>query len=197
MKNIVVFASGSGSNFQSIIDATQNGSLNAHIVGLISNKSGIKALERAKNNGIPSLVISESEFDKYGAYEKQLLNQLENWNTDLIVLAGYLRKIPGSVIRAYENRILNIHPSLLPKYGGKGFYGINVHKTVLEAKENISGCSVHIVSEEYDKGPILEQATVHVLVSDTPEGLAARILEQEHLLYPKVIETYLNTFNEN
>lgn len=197
MKNIVVFASGSGSNFQSIIDATQNGSLNAHIVGLISNKSGIKALERAKNNGIPSLVISESEFDEYEAYEKQMLNQLENWNTDLIVLAGYLRKIPGSVIRAYENRILNIHPSLLPKYGGKGFYGINVHKAVLEAKETISGCSVHIVSEEYDKGPILEQATVHVLVSDTPEGLAARILEQEHLLYPKVIETYLNTFNEN
>lgn len=197
MKNIVVFASGSGSNFQSIIDATQNGSLNAHIVGLISNKSGIKALERAEKYRIPILVISESEFHEYKAYEQQLLLQLENWKADLIVLAGYLRKIPGSVIRAYENRILNIHPSLLPKYGGKGFYGINVHRAVLEAKDTISGCSIHIVSEEYDKGPILEQAKVNVLVSDTPEALAARILEQEHLLYPKVIETYLNTFNEN
>lgn len=197
MKNIVVFASGSGSNFQSIIDAVQNGSLHAHIAGLISNKSGIKALERAEKHGIPTLVISETEFHEYEVYERQLLLQLENWNTDLIALAGYLRKIPASIIRAFENRILNIHPSLLPKYGGKGFYGINVHKAVLEAKETMSGCSIHVVSEEYDKGPILEQATVDVLVSDTPEELAARVLQQEHLIYPKVIETYLNTLNEN
>lgn len=197
MKNIVVFASGSGSNFQSIIDAVQNGSLHAHIAGLISNKSGIKALERADRHGIPALVISEIDFHEYLDYEQQLLRQLDNWNTDLIVLAGYLRKIPASVIKAYENRILNIHPSLLPKYGGKGFYGINVHKAVLEAKETMSGCSIHVVSEEYDKGPILEQATVDVLASDTPEELAARVLQQEHLIYPKVIETYLNTLNEN
>lgn len=197
MKNIVVFASGSGSNFQSIIDAVQDGSLHAHIAGLISNKSGIKALERAEKYGIPALVISENEFHEYLDYEQQLLRQLDNWNTDLIVLAGYLRKIPASIIGAYENRILNIHPSLLPKYGGKGFYGINVHKAVLEAKETITGCSIHVVSEEYDKGPILEQATVHVLASDTPEELAARVLQQEHLIYPKVIETYLNTLNEN
>ncbi|MEQ9263826.1 MAG: phosphoribosylglycinamide formyltransferase [Balneolaceae bacterium] len=197
MKNIVVFASGSGSNFQSIIDAVQNGSLHAHIAGLISNKSGIKALERAEKHGIPTLVISETEFHEYEVYERQLLLQLENWNTDLIALAGYLRKIPASIIKAFENRILNIHPSLLPKYGGKGFYGINVHKAVLEAKETMSGCSIHVVSEEYDKGPILEQATVDVLASDTPEELAARVLQQEHLIYPKVIETYLNTLNEN
>lgn len=194
MKNIVVFASGSGSNFQSIIDATQNGNLNARIAGLISNKHGIKALERARQNDIPVLVISESYFKEYELYEQALLAQLKVWNTDFITLAGYLRKIPVSVIKSYENRILNIHPSLLPKYGGKGFYGLRVHRAVLEAHESESGCSIHVVSEEYDKGPILEQAIVQVLSEDSPEDLAARILEQEHILYPKAIENYLNKF---
>ena len=195
MKNIVVFASGSGSNFQSIIDAVESGKINARIAGLVSNKHGIKALERAENHSIPAFVISESEYQDYSEYVQQLLSQLRSWDTDIIALAGYLRKIPVPVIQEYENRILNIHPALLPKYGGKGFYGIKVHTAAIEDGEKESGCTVHIVSEEYDEGPILGQVKVPVLPSDSPELLAARVLEQEHILYPKVIAEHLTTLN--
>ncbi len=195
MKNIVVFASGSGSNFQSIIDAVQAGKISARITGLISNKQGIKSLERAENHQIPIRIISENEFEIYDEYTKALLEQLQEWNTDLIILAGYLKKIPSSVIHAFENRILNIHPSLLPKYGGKGFYGLKVHKSVLDAGDSISGCTIHIVSEEYDKGRILAQSEVPVYKNDTPQSLAERVLEQEHAIYQKVISNYLTTLS--
>lgn len=193
MKNIVVFASGSGSNFQSIIDAIQAGTIDARIAGLISNKQGIKSLERAEVNSIPSFVIAESDFNSYEEYAEKLLSIIQDWNTDLIVLAGFLRKIPSNVIQSFEHRILNIHPSLLPKYGGKGFYGLHVHNAVIKAGDSISGCTIHVVSEEYDKGPILDQATVKVHKDDSPEILAAKVLKQEHLLYPKTISTYLKT----
>ena len=195
MKNIVVFASGSGSNFQSIIDAVEAGTLNARITGLISNKQGIKALDRASTHKIPWAVLSESEYDSYSDYSDALLEQIQDWDANLIVLAGFLRKIPENVIQAFQNRILNIHPSLLPKYGGKGFYGLNVHRAVIEAGDKVSGCTIHIVSEDYDDGPILDQAKIQVLEHDTPEELAARILKQEHILYPKVISDYLKTLN--
>lgn len=193
MKNIVVFASGSGSNFQSIIDAVESGQINARIAGLISNKHGCKATGRAASRGIPYIVISENDFEDYSLYEIELLNTLAEWNIDLIVLAGYLRKIPVSVIRAFKKRILNIHPSLLPKYGGKGFYGMKVHQAVIDAKDDKSGCSIHIVTEEYDEGPVLEQAVVDVDKDDTAETLAAKVLKQEHQLYPKVIANYLTS----
>lgn len=195
MKNIVVFASGSGSNFQSIIDSVQAGKINARLVGLISNKYGIKSLERADKHTIPTRVISEAEFDTYEEYSKTLLTQLQKWDADLIVLAGFLKKIPLIVIQDFENRILNIHPSLLPKYGGKGFYGLNVHSAVIKADDSVSGCTVHVVSEEYDKGLILAQTEVPVHKHDTPEKLARRILEQEHILYPKVISNYITTIS--
>ena len=195
MKNIVVFASGSGSNFQSIIDAVESGTINARITGLVSNKHGIKSLERAAKHNIPSIVLRESDFENYADYEQTLLEQLASWNTDLIALAVYLRKIPTPVLKAYEDRILNIHPSLLPKYGGKGFYGLKVHTAVIEAGDEESGCSIHVVSEEYDAGPVLAQSKVPVLPEDSPEDLAARVLTQEHLLYPKVIAEYLSTLN--
>ncbi len=195
LKNIVVFASGSGSNFQSIIDAVQTGKIHARITGLISNKDGIKALDRASSNSIPTAILSENEFFSFKEYSETLLEQLFDWNADLIVLAGFLRKIPDNVIQAYQNRILNIHPSLLPKYGGKGFYGLNVHRSVIESGDTISGCTIHLVSEKYDEGPILDQAKVPVLDNDTPEELAARVLEQEHKLYPQVISDYLKTLN--
>lgn len=191
MKNIVVFASGSGSNFQSIIDSIQAGKINARIAGLISNKRGITSLERASKHNIQFEVISEADFDSYLEYSMVLINQLQKWDTDLIILAGFLKKIPTMVIQAYEKRILNIHPSLLPKYGGKGFYGLNVHKAVLEAGDAASGCTVHLVSEEYDKGLILDQVKVPVYKNDTSEQLSKRVLEQEHILYPKVISSYL------
>lgn len=195
MKNIVVFASGSGSNLQSLIDAAESGNLNAIISGLITNKKEAKALLRAKKHGIPSLVISEGEFESFEKYEEELLIKLQEWNAHLIVLAGFLRKIPPSIIKVFENRILNIHPSLLPSYGGKGFYGLNVHRAVIESGDTISGCTIHLVSEEYDKGEILDQSKVQVFENDTPEELANRILKEEHLLYPKVISNYLSKIN--
>lgn len=195
MKNIVVFASGSGSNFQSIIDATLTGKINARIVGLISNKHGIKALERAKINTIPTFVISEKEFDSIETYEEKLIEKILFWETDFIVLAGFLRKIPSSLIQKFDKKILNIHPSLLPKFGGKGFYGLNVHKAVIQAKEKYSGCTIHLVSDEYDTGSILAQAKVPVLKTDTPENLATRVLKMEHTLYPQTISNYINTFS--
>ncbi|MDR9419705.1 phosphoribosylglycinamide formyltransferase [Gracilimonas sp.] len=193
MKNLVVFASGSGTNFQSIIDAVESGELTANIAGLITNKPNIGALERALTHGIPSRIISPQEYSTEDEFAEELLKQLRAWGTDLIALAGYLKKIPSSVIREYENRILNIHPALLPKFGGKGFYGLNVHKAVIEAGEKESGCSVHIVTEEFDEGPVITQKKVPVQNDDTPKKLAQRILEQEHKLYPEAIQNHLKT----
>lgn len=195
MKNIVVFASGSGSNFQSIIDAISSGFLNATITGLITDRDGILALDRARFHNIPFAIISPKEFDNWTLFESSLLDQLAIFNTDLVVLAGYLKKVPDKVISTYRDRILNIHPSLLPKYGGKGFYGIRVHEAVIENQELESGCTVHIVNEVYDDGPILGTQIVAVKDGDTPEILAKRVLEKEHILYPKVISEYLNTLS--
>jgi len=193
LKNIVVFASGSGSNFQSIIDAVQRGDIPACITGLISNKPDIGAIERANNSDIPTRVVNPDSLSEDSEFEEILSSQLEEWKTDLIVLAGYLKKIPSGIIKKYPNRILNIHPSLLPKFGGKGFYGSNVHKAVLEAGDPESGCTVHIVTEEFDKGPILAQTKVPVHENDTPQILAERILKEEHKLFPETIKQHIQT----
>lgn len=192
MKGLVVFASGSGTNFQSLIDAIEKGELSATINGLITDKPDIGSIHRAIDHDIPYKVISPASFENVSDFAERLLQQLDTWNTDLIILAGYLKKIPLKVIEKYENRILNIHPSLLPKYGGKGFYGLNVHRAVIENQEPVSGCTVHLVNEEFDQGPILAQTKVPVQPNDTAESLAARILKQEHKLYPTTIEDYLN-----
>lgn len=192
MINIVVFASGSGTNFQSIIDAVNEGKINGRIRGLITNKSDIQAIERARKHNIPHITISPDAFDNQLDYVDTLITRLHNWETDLIVLAGYMLKIPSAVIENYERKIINIHPSLLPKYGGKGFYGINVHQAVLENEEQESGCTVHIVTEEYDKGPILAQRKVPVYNTDDAEKLAKRVLKQEHQLLPEVIAKLAN-----
>jgi phosphoribosylglycinamide formyltransferase-1 len=186
-KNIAVFASGNGTNFQSLIDATQEGKLEAVICGLIASREGIGAIDRASKAGIPVTIITGHEQED----NHKMLQQLKNWKTDLIALAGYLRKIPDVVIRQYENRILNIHPSLLPKFGGRGFYGIRVHEAVLSAGETESGCSVHIVTNEYDDGPVIAQKRIPVLENDTAEVLASRILKEEHILYPEAIREYM------
>lgn len=196
MKNLVVFASGSGSNFQSIIDAISDGKLDAKIVGFISNKKSAYSVERAKENNIPVLIISPSEFETEIAYSNKVLNQLKNWKADVLILAGYLRKIPLEVISAFENNILNIHPSLLPKYGGKGFYGLKIHEAVIANKEIESGCTVHVVTEEYDEGQILGQSRVEVSLTDTPSNLAKKILKKEHELFPLVIKKHLTTHNK-
>lgn len=191
MKNIVVFASGSGSNFQSIIDACQSGIIFARVTGLLTSKNNIGALERAASANIPSRVLIPADFESDELYESALHEQLEKWNPDLIVLAGYLRKVPNSVIHTYPNRILNIHPSLLPKFGGKGFYGMKVHQAVIEAGETESGCTVHLVNEVYDDGEVLGQIVIPVNATDTPQTLAARVLKEEHILYPQIIQKHL------
>ncbi|MFD2533274.1 phosphoribosylglycinamide formyltransferase [Gracilimonas halophila] len=193
MKNIVVFASGSGTNFQSIINAVNDGNITANIVGLITDRKNIGALERAEKHGIPTRVLTPNELPDDKKFAEELIDQLTSWQTDLIVLAGYLKKIPPPVIKKFKDRILNIHPSLLPKFGGKGFYGMNVHRAVINSKEHQSGCSVHIVTDEFDEGPVIAQSKVKVDEKDSPEQLAEKILKEEHRLYPSAIEKYLQT----
>jgi formyltetrahydrofolate-dependent phosphoribosylglycinamide formyltransferase len=193
LKNIVVFASGSGTNFQSIIDAVNAGNITANIAGLITDRNHIGALERAENHGISARVLAPNKLPDDKKFAEELIDQLTSWETDLIVLAGYLKKIPALVIRKFENRILNIHPSLLPKFGGKGFYGMNVHRAVINSKDHQSGCSVHIVTGEFDEGPVIARSVVKVKENDTPEQLAKKILKEEHRLYPAAIEKYLQT----
>lgn len=195
MKHIVVFASGSGTNFQALIDAVESGRIAARIRGLVSNKTDNKALDRARQHDIDTVTLAPSSFSGYSEYEEALLQQLKEWKTDLIVLAGYMIKIPAAIIEEYGGRIVNIHPSLLPKYGGKGFYGIKVHRAVIDNKERQSGCTVHLVTEEYDKGPILGQESVPVLEGDNPESLAERVLKKEHELLPKVVSELIEDLN--
>lgn len=183
-------ASGSGSNFQSIIDAIDRGDINARINGLIAGKPHIKAIDRANRHYIPVTVLDQKAPSQF---ESELLSLLKSLNPDLIVLAGFLRKIPDSVVDTFEGKIINIHPSLLPKYGGKGFYGEHVHRAVIESGDAESGCTVHFVNEQYDDGDIIEQVRVPVNPNDTPETLAKRVLAEEHKLFPNVIAKLLTT----
>jgi len=170
-----------------VIDAIESGRLDARITGLISNTARAGAIDRAKEHDIPAYVIDTND----PASEKELLDLLGSLDPGLIVLAGYLRKIPDSVIRTYNGKIINIHPSLLPKYGGKGYYGMNVHRAVIENREKVSGCTVHFVDEIYDNGQVIEQVEVPVEQTDTPESLAKKILRREHEMLPETIQKLL------
>lgn len=189
MKKLVIFASGSGTNFQSVIDAVQNGEIHASIAGLITDNPNAGAIHRAEKHQIPVSLIELTDDEHF---TNTLRDQLIVWNPDLIVLAGYLKKIPSLIVDLYAGKIINIHPSLLPKYGGKGFYGIRVHKAVLDAEDTITGCTIHYVNNEYDKGDIIAQTEVPVSSSDTPETLAAQVLKAEHSLLPKIIKKLIN-----
>lgn len=197
LNKLVVFASGSGSNFQSIIDAVQSGKLDAEITGLVTDRAEIKAIERAEQANIPVYISDPVDLSNQTMYELNLISKLRDWDAELLVLAGYLKKIPGSVLEAFPERVLNIHPSLLPKFGGKGFYGLKVHQAVLDSGDKETGCSVHVVTEEFDKGPVLDSVKVPVNESDNAKKLARKVLEQEHILYPKVISQYLNELQKN
>lgn len=187
VKNIAIFASGGGSNAEAIIQHFKtNPSIN--IVLIVSNKANAYVLERAKNNAIPTLLISNKELKEQ---TNLLLQNLEEKQIDLIVLAGFLRKIPEALINNYPNKIVNIHPSLLPKYGGKGMYGIKVHQAVFDNFELESGISIHYVNGVYDEGQIIFQAKVELEASDTPKRIAQKVLELEHKHYPEIIEKLL------
>ena len=191
MFKIGVMASGGGSNFKAIIERIGEGDLEAQCKFLITNNGKCGAVAHAEEYGIPVYHISGKTHPEQAAYEAALLEVLDRYNVDLLVLAGYMKALPVSFVRRMAGRILNIHPSLLPKYGGKGFWGIHVHEAVIAAHEKESGATVHLVSEEIDQGKILAQVKVPVLEGDTPEVLAARVLEQEHDLYWKTIRRYV------
>lgn len=188
---IAVFASGRGSNFEAILKAIRGGKIRgAEIVVVISNNSGAGALSTARTNGIPAVHVSRMQFESEGEFDTQLLNTLDNHRVNFIALAGYMKKISPAVISRYRNRIVNIHPALLPEFGGAGMYGEHVHKAVIAAGKTVSGATVHIVDEVYDRGAIVLQKSVPVAPGETPETLAAKVLELEHEIYPEAIRLF-------
>jgi phosphoribosylglycinamide formyltransferase-1 len=187
---IAVLASGGGTNFQAIQGRIAGGRLNAQVVLVISNNKDAYVLERARTAGIRTEHWSEKKAGSREAFVAGLLKLLEETRTELIVLAGYMKLIPAEVVKAYAGSIINIHPALLPKFGGQGMYGIHVHEAVLAAGEKESGASVHLVDAEYDRGTILKQRKVPVLPGDTPETLRDRVLDVEHELYSEVIAEF-------
>ena len=189
MLNIVVCVSGGGTNLQAIIDSVNSGKLNdVNIVGVISNNPNAYALERAKNAGIKGICVSPKSFLDREEFNKAFLDALNDFNPDLVVLAGFLVVIPKIVIEAYRGRIINIHPSLIPSFCGTGFYGLKVHEAALQRGVKITGATVHYVDEGTDTGPIIMQKAVEVKEGDTPEILQRRVMEQaEWIILPESI----------
>ncbi|MCD6594455.1 phosphoribosylglycinamide formyltransferase [bacterium] len=187
---IAVFASGNGTDLQSIIDATVNGKLSAEIGLVISNNQNSGALQRARNHGILDVYLSSKDFDSRDKFVGALINILECNRIDFIALAGYLRKVPPEIVGKFKNRIVNIHPALLPSFCGKNMYGMRVHREVIEYGCKVTGVTIHLVDNDYDRGPIVAQRCVPVLDDDTPETLAERVLTVEHKLYPEVLQWF-------
>jgi phosphoribosylglycinamide formyltransferase-1 len=187
---IAVLASGSGSNFQAIVDKIASGQLNARVMVLICNNRNAFALERARQAGIRAEHWSETLAGSRPEFVEGLLRMLKECKVELIVLAGYMKLLPEEVVREYAGRIINIHPALLPKFGGQGMYGMFVHEAVIAAKESESGATVHFVDTEYDRGPIFLQRRVAVIPDDTPELLRERVLKAEHELLPEAIAKF-------
>lgn len=186
MKRIAVFASGGGTDFQSIIDANERDKF-CEITYLIASKEGIGAIDRAKKHGIHTAIFAKKDYPDLEKLYAELTYLLNLNRVDYIVLAGWLKIIPESFVRTFPDRIINIHPSLIPSFCGAGMYGLNVHKAVLEYGAKISGCTVHFVNEVPDGGAIIAQRAVEVEDGDTPESLQARILEVEHSLLPECV----------
>lgn len=185
-KNIAVFISGTGTNARNIIEYFK-GSENVEISLIVSNNAQSGALQISKDTGVPFYITNRNEFYQ----TNQLIDVLQAHKVQVIVLAGFLWLIPEKLIQLYPNRIINIHPALLPKYGGKGMYGMNVHRAVKEMGEQETGITIHVVNEEYDKGEILLQQKVEVSEMDTPESIAQKVHALEYQYFPKTIEDYV------
>lgn len=194
MLNIVVCVSGGGTNLQAIIDGIDNGSIsNTKIVGVISNNYGVYALERAKEAGVPGIVLSPKDYEKRSDFEEAFLDKVKELNPDLIVLAGFLVKIPEAMVEAFPHRIINIHPSLIPSFCGVGYYGLKVHEGVLARGVKVTGATVHFVDGGMDTGPIIFQKAVEVKQDDTAKVLQQRVMEEaEWLILPKAIDAIAN-----
>ncbi|MCJ7491545.1 MAG: phosphoribosylglycinamide formyltransferase [Dehalococcoidia bacterium] len=181
-------ASHGGSNMQAIIDACKDGRLDAEPAVVISNNSESTALERARREGIPNYHLSSATHRDPAELDAAILRTLEEHGVDLVILAGYMKLLGPRTLARYRGRILNIHPALLPKFGGKGLYGKKVHEAVLAAGERVTGVTIHLVDERYDAGPIVAQSEVPVLEGDTVDSLAARVLEREHQLFAETLQ---------
>ena len=194
MLKVAVLVSGGGTNLQAILDAVDSGKItNTEIRVVISNNEGAYALERAKNYGTEALLLSPKSFETREEFNQKLLEALKERDIDLVVLAGYLVVVPPCVIKEYENRIINIHPSLIPSFCGKGCYGLHVHEKALARGVKVSGATVHFVDEGTDTGPILFQKAVEVQPDDTPKTLQQRVMEQaEWVLLPQAINAIAN-----
>ncbi len=189
MIKLAVLASGRGTDLQSVIDASEKNEIDAKVVVVISDRENAFALERAKKHGIDACFVNPENKNRE-EHEKEVSEIIDKYNVDLIVLAGYLRMLTPYFISNYRNRIINIHPALLPFFGGKGMYGEKVHKAVLDSGMKITGCSVHFVDESIDGGPIIIQKAVEVKDDDTVETLASRVLEEEHKILPEAIQLF-------
>ena len=194
MLNVVVLVSGGGTNLQAIIDAVENGTItNTKIAGVISNNKNAYALERAKKHGIANCCISPKDYANRATFNQKFLEKMDALNPDLIVLAGFLVVIPPKMIEKYRNRIINIHPSLIPSFCGTGYYGLKVHEAALARGVKVVGATVHFVDEGTDTGPIILQKAVEVEEGDTPEVLQRRVMEQaEWKILPKAIDLIAN-----
>lgn len=194
MLNVVVLVSGVGTNLQAIIDAVESGAItNTKIVGVISNNQNAYALERAKKHGIAGQCISPKQFSSRAEFNEKFIKAVDEMQPDLIVLAGFLVVIPPAMIEKYRNRIINIHPSLIPSFCGTGFYGLKVHEAALARGVKVVGATVHFVDEGTDTGPIILQKAVEVEQGDTPEVLQRRVMEQaEWKILPKAIDLIAN-----
>ena len=190
MKRLAVMVSGGGTDLQSVIDGVEDGRIPAEIVVVIARKAGIYALERARKAGIPGIVIGKKEYADEEAFFEANLAALRQYGAEGVVLAGYLSILGKRMIEAFPNKIINIHPSLIPSFCGKGYYGLKVHKAALEYGVKVSGATVHFVDEGADTGPIIAQRSVPVLPGDTPETLQQRVLEVEHEILPEAVALF-------
>ncbi|MCW8884493.1 MAG: phosphoribosylglycinamide formyltransferase [Motiliproteus sp.] len=182
---IVVLISGSGSNLQAIIDNVANGEIEADICAVISNVAGVKGLQRAEAVGINTHALNHKEYESREAFDVAMMRQIDDYQPDLVVLAGFMRILTSDFVRRYEGRMLNIHPSLLPKYRG-----LHTHRRALEAGDQEHGVTVHFVTEELDGGPLVIQAIVPVQTGDSEDDLAGRVLKQEHIIYPMAVKWF-------
>lgn len=187
---IAVLISGGGTNLQAILDSIARGDVDAEVRLVVSSNPDAFGLQRAWNAGVPTRVMRSKDFEDLALFRRSLLDALVESGARLLVLAGYMKRLPREVLGHYAGRVINVHPALLPEFGGKGFYGMKVHEAVLAAGRDVSGATVHIVDENYDEGPILLQERVPVEPEDTPESLAKRVLKVEHVILSRAVQAF-------
>ena len=193
MNNLVVFASGGGSNFRNILKNTQNNKIkDCKVSLLVSNNSNSNAILYAKEQKIDTFIINQQRYPDKQEYIEALTNKISEYHPSLVVLAGYMKLIPKKIINRFKNKIINIHPGKLPEFGGRGYYGMNVHRAVIDSGAKSTAVTVHHVNEEYDRGMIIHEEIIDVMEDDTPETLSERVLGYEHKIYSDVINKIIN-----